>query len=347
MFNLCIYIFCLIFLIFSSIVKSKYLKRLSIIMSLLLIIFLFCNSTKAIDSINYEFTFNNSMYITDRLFFLFTSFIKNSFDDYRVYRGIIGIISMLPIIYISLKEGNSKCLCFVLAMFMLFPMFQNIVALRNSLAAVIIIFAFYYLLKNDATLGNFIVITSFIIIAAQIHSNMYLYLPILLVYYLIMKTKIKYIYIMIFSFIISLVIRTNFILNIINLLIPVTKQTYIISMNDIGYGFILTIIWQLAYFIILKSSMKKLNVSHCANKFDNNIYNFNKALLCIIPLYMINVLFFRIVRNVLIFTYILVYKSNVACSLNKRKEMSLLFILNILLLFVEASGYASLISILF
>ena len=347
MLNLFIYILCLTLLFLSIIIKSNNLKNSSICLSLTFIIYLFYSSINAIDSTNYIFTFDNPIYLNNKLFYYFTSMIKYTINDYKVYRALIGVISLLPIVCISLKEGGKRCLCFVLMLYMIFPMFQNIVALRNTLASSIVLLGLYWLFKHKDSIGNYILVSLVIVVSAQIHSNMYLYLIVFFIYMLLVKTRISYLKILIFVSMIACLIRFDFMINIINHFIPFGKRMYLIDVNKLGIGFILTIVWQVGYFFLLKKATKGLENKNLINDDNIKIYNFNKALLCIIPLYMINVLFFRMVRNIIIFEYIIIYKNSKARCIHKDYYVFILILLNIVLMIFEASGLISFISIIF
>ena len=327
------------------------LSRVCIVLLITVSILLYYSSVNAIDSSNYEtrFLLVDNLSITVDVFFTeFIKFVKLFTDDYQVFRGIIGAISLVPMLFL-LKEKSASEMnkpLFIL-LCLLYPFFQSIVALRFTMASSIAVLALYLYFKSRQTkLGVFMTAIA-LVISASIHDSSILYL-VLFGFFIVYKKgrKKRNVFIMLLGadFILIILLRMGWILNIVNALMGETNSFYLEIMQGAGIGFLIPAFLHLVFvFTFNRTISGEISTGH-SDEVDLDIMTLNYCSLILIPLYSINVLSFRVFRGMLLLDFFVISRH----YYDKKKNLTILvvIILEVTCMLFDASGIQSLLSIL-
>ena len=337
---------------------DKFLPKICVMLFIVFTIHIFYSSVNAIDSINYEtrFKYVDTLTISeDFLFSYFIKFIKFFIDDYQIFRGLIGCLYLIPILLIIRRETRDKLnIPLFLLMCLLYPYFQSIVALRFTMASVIVVSALYlYINSNQNKLKTIATIIT-IIISSLIHDTSIIYLLVFimfLVYKKVSDKKIITIFLILIDGGIILSLRNGNISGVVNAIIGEANSFYLKIMETAGVGFLISIFLQAAFlYLFFKiSSIEKYKCEYAQNVMEQkqvrqDVIILNYCSLIFIPLYTINVITFRLFRGLLILDYLEISKN----YKNKNKDALLLgiLILEVICMMFDASGIESIISII-
>ena len=231
--------------------------------------------------------------------------------EYRHYIIIISLIGLL-LIFKTIKTYTNN-IAFVLALYFLFPFIIDVVQARNFLTMSIVLYATHYLIqeKRRGTL-KFVIL---VLLASTIHYSALFYLLFLLVKKRSLRS-LTLLSLLVTS--IGLILSyTNLIPLLVKQFIPPEKVHHWFS-NRFNWGILIAIlIYAFSYFFIYYAYLKiksktetegQLAVNDTSNnnlRFARAVYKINMVLLMAFPLYVFNMIFFRLYRNILILNFIL------------------------------------------
>lgn len=328
---------------------TRALNRFLILLTLTFTLYLYYWSTNAIDSASYLTSFGyvgSLKFTTDILYYGFVAIVKRIGGDYQVLRLVIGAFYLLPIMWIAKTKKESLNVPLFILLSLLFPFFQNMVALKNTLAATVSVFAFWiYFDSNKRPLVVWITY-ALLFVASLFHDTAIVYILIFSLMLLMRKiSDLRRSYYMLFgvAVILIIVIRSGIATNVLSRLAGETNQAYISRIGSIGYGFLLITMLQILVFVLFYKKVRNNEIENGPDELSNSIMLLFYATIVLIPLYSINVLFFRLFRNIMVFGY-LIYSNN---GRKNRRGILLLVILLIILMLYDANGIGTIQSILF
>lgn len=249
------------------------------------------------------------------------------------YKHLLIVLSFsgLLLIYKTIKLHTENA-AFVLALFFLYPFIKDVVQIRNFLIMSMILYATQFIIfeQKRGTL-KFVII---VLLTTTIHFSS-------IVYLLLLFSRQKNVNsVTIFSIFITLLglllVFTNIIQNIAGIFFPFEKVNHWFS-TKFNYGVIIAVlIYAVNLFLIFYVYKKiKINTTIKNSKINKNliftiaVYKINIILLLLFPLYMFNMIFFRLYRNMFILNYI-VY--SIGLSYIKLKSIeTIVFIFSIVL----------------
>lgn len=232
------------------------------------------------------------------------------------YKTFIMIYSILPIIIIgkSIKKYTNNT-NFVLGCYFIFPFLIDVVQIRHFMAMAIITYAFQFLLTdNKKDIIKYILLN---VVAIGFHSSAIVYLLFILAKK-VNNRRIK-IGVIICVVILSIVIQTNLLPNILEKFLPTNKvEIYFISDRwrpeikiSIRYMIIQTTITVFMFIIYNYWKKHSLNMDkdeewNKRNNIITYVYKINIILMIILPLYLYSTQLVRIIRGILLLNYIAV-----------------------------------------
>lgn len=280
---------------------------------------------------------------------LFYKIISNLFYDngfsYEQFRLIYSLTGFL-LIYLAIKRiVPDSTRIWVLCLYLLYPFIEDVPQARNFLAMSLLTYGTVILSQeNKWSSIKYIIL---LLIATGFHSISIVYLPLVLIKYIIDdKKRIKYFYIItiiiffivvVFSPIIEIVIE-----KMVHLDFNIAKKILVYNSNRARYGFILFWSIQIINILLTKISFNlvssseyyidKLNDNYNSYKYVRLIYYINIFMLLCFPLLKIQITFFRIVRNLFILnamSYAIAIKVPVRSKKARRLKYVLFFLVNI------------------
>jgi hypothetical protein len=263
------------------------------------------------NTVNPDLISYNNIYYGDNLsieygFVLLTSIGRYFNLKYETFVFIISFLSLVLVFY-SIKL-YTKNINFVIAFYMIYPFVIETVQFRNLIASSVLIFSLKYLLRDG--FKNKIKYLILILIAGSLHQLFYLYIIFLLIK---LKNKKKVIIsLIIVVIVISLIIFLN------GNQVPFLNQLTIISEGKLEryfsiplrYGFLVN--WSINSIYVLLIYLSKLFMEKYNDSYNKNEINFyvlsifwiNVLTILFFPLYMLNVNFYRLYRNISLINYI-------------------------------------------
>lgn len=327
------------------------LTRTAIVYGVVLTLFLYYTSIKAIDSSNYQasFTYLGSVdYTTDRLYYAFAKTIKDLGGDYQFLRLCIGIISLIPVLILIKKESGRMNVPLFFLFSMVFPYFQNMVSLRNTIASTVVVIAFLIYFMHNKKMIATVLTYVLLFIASLFHDTSIVYV-LLFSLMLIMKriSHMKRNYWLLFgvAILMIIIIRMGIATTLLNSIVGETNASYIARLDKIGYGFLIITAIQLIFMFIVQRSEREREFIDGADPLNNDVMLLFYSTIILIPLYSINVLFFRLFRNIMIFGYLICAKNYWVTKGGKNRALVMLLVLFVLMLY-DANGVGTLKSIL-
>lgn len=258
--------------------------------------------------------YSNANAITNNMEIGYISLIKTANFIGLSYEFFLLIISLFGFLLIhSTVKKYTENYNYIYILYFIFPYFFDIVQIRNFLIMAIFIYSTKYIFSNSRI--KYCII---ILLAGLIHISAFLYLPMLLIQ---VKKKNNLIRLIVFfSFIFSLIIITNNknipLLNEIILLLKINKINYYLTTKT-NYGFILFWILQILSFIVIYISKRvyrkyesKEFISNNNRNIINVIYWINIIAFIYFPIYLINVNFTRLMRNIVPLNYLAIIITN-------------------------------------
>ncbi|MCD8052477.1 MAG: EpsG family protein [Lachnospiraceae bacterium] len=335
------------------------LTNISVLLFAIFSIYIFYTSVNAIDSVNYEtkFEYINTLSVSvDYLFTAFIKFVKKFTDDYQIFRGIIGCIYLVPIFLILKREKKSDFnIPLFLMLCLIFPFFQNIVALRYTMASAIAVSAMYLYLKSNQSRKAAAGVVVAILVSSMIHDVTIIYLIIFALFLLYKRISDKTI--MTFSLmgldvVLIILLRTDVLSGLLNSLIGDTNTFYLGIMESAGIGFVISIFLHVCFVLLIQTAIQRNNngennideSDYLAKSIDEDIMLLNYCSFILIPMYAVNVLSFRLFRGMLVLDFLEVSK----CYNEKNKDIALfeIIILEVICMLFDANGIESIISVI-
>lgn len=351
---ICLFYLMVFFLFLYSIIKIRKRSFFFDVLFIAIVSFIFYISTNSIDSGSYELFFRDTNILSlskDAGFVLFINLCKIFTQDYAIFRMIVGLLSAIVIVFIvNGLTINWKSKYLVYATYLIYPFIQGVIALRMTLAINFILLGFYFYFKSKKKRIDKIILLVSVLIAAQFHSLCYIFIFILIIYFFVKKTK--YYFILFFGILIAIIFLKFYsasLFNMISMFLSTSDSfskynLYTSSIEGLGIGFIIPIFVQLIELLFLYVSFKYSKKT--SNIINNEIFKLNLALLFLSPFYIINTLFLRLYRSVLVFNYITISDNIKKEKINFQLVFTILYIIfNIALLLWDADGYNSIISI--
>lgn len=193
---------------------------------------------------------------------------------------------------------------FVIGLYFIYPFFLDVVNIRNYLAMTIIIYSFRYLVEKKKLKFIF-----WVILASSIHLTAWLYLPFLI----IDKIKIGRKEMVYFT---GVCMTAAFFIRFLGVFssIPIVRVTkiadYLVNRGT-GFGFLIAWFCQGMNFIFLIRLTNKIRKYSSLSEIEERtvylVRKINVYMIILLPMYMINILFERLHRNIFILNYIVFY----------------------------------------
>lgn len=288
-------------------------------LTLVFIGILFVGESTNPDLINYIRYYNNAPYSEYSLTngievgFLFICKLGNTFgmDFFQLKFWIFILCSIL--VWRTLKK---YCLNYnlLLAFYMTYAMFLDIVQIRNFIALSLFIFAFPYLMHKRRGILKYTII---IIVAALFHSSAILYLIFLIVCFENRRVIIGTCITISIVFVILVIANNNnipFAQHLLEYTDGARVQRYL-SLK-INWGYLFVIFLQTLNFIMVFFARKFLLMKESIKNdpiklgFVNTLYYVNCLIFVLTPLFIISIHFYRIPRNMLILNLVLICMTN-------------------------------------
>jgi len=334
----------------NTIELSQGISQIEIISFVIFTVYIFGRSVNAIDALNYQTLFEHigsRTFSADILFVYIIKLVKLFTEDYQVFRAIIGIVYLTPICVMIHREKKRINVPLFLLLCMLFPYFQSIVALRNTMSTAVCVLAIYLYFNSKKKTSAKLTTGILLMIATFIHDTNILYLVLFLLYLLVSKIKNK---VSIFCLLLGidifliLIMRMGWVNSFLNLIVGRSNIQYIFAMKDARVGFLINVFFQIVFSYFLFLTVKAIQQDEMGNGVISDILILNYCAAIFIPLYSINVLFFRMYRGILIFNFwawAYRYKYH-------KKDLLLvgIIVLEIICMLYDANGVGSLVSIL-
>ncbi|MGD9994150.1 MAG: EpsG family protein [Salinivirgaceae bacterium] len=256
---------------------------------------------------------------------LYKLFIALGFE-YRHFLIFISFIGIFLISRIVKKFSLNTNLVYVL--YFIFPFVIDVVQVRNFLSMALFLYSINYLVDNSKYSSlKYIIIVLFI---SSLHYSAIFYLSLLLVKYKDVK------FLIIFAFLVLILglflVYTDFLYYTVLKFVPQYKVDHWFA-NKLNWGILVAaIIYLINLFIVYYSYYKiRYSINDEDSFFNSKIlrfseiaYKINILMLILFPLYIFNMIFFRLNRNIYIINYIL-FINNFALMQSKRNER-LLFV---------------------
>ena len=235
----------------------------------------------------------------------------------------------LSLIMITVRKYTDKPQ-FALILYFIYPYLLDIIQVRQFLAMSIIVFCLRYLEKNTITENIKYIIG--VLIACSIHYLSLIFLPLFIIKNL--KTKQLYIIVFVAIAVSFYFVNDTFIQKAILSYIPFIQYKENYFLHRARMGFLVVFAIQSIIFGAVYYSKKFLEKHGNKEIFISIVYKINVYLFILFPLEMINVIFFRAYRIIMVPNYILF--SLVFLELGKRSKVQFLAIIIILvsLLFI-------------
>lgn len=246
------------------------------------------------------------------------------------FKVVITLLAFV-LLYKSILVYTSN-IAFVLALYMIFPFLLDVVQLKTFLSMTIVIYSLRYLINTDRK--SVIKYIGLILIASSVHYLSLFYLFLLLVHFNKTKLLIKNVAIITILFI--LFSYSGFIKYILAFVLPIAKVNYWFEPKT-GLGIVIVValhsyITFLVHYVHYKF-YNQLKIDRYKLIFSGLVVKINVIMWLIFPLYIFNMVFFRIYRNLFILFFIL-FGMFIYDKLFSKKDRFIFSLL--LLLFVSA-----------
>lgn len=330
---------------------NPFMTKATIVVGIIYTLYLYYSSINAIDSASYQAHLGlvGSLQFTDDIaYYSFVRLVRDIWNDYKILRLIIGCIFILPFLLIIKieKERLNHSLFFLLLL--MYPYFQNMISLKNTIADSISVLSFLVYFKFKKKWISIPLTYFILILSAMFHDTAIVYV-LLFTLMLIMKriANLRRNYYLLFGvvFVMILVIRTGSANNFLMRLAGEQNVSYISRIGSVGFGFIIMMLLQIFFFYNVYYFIKQAEIERGANPFYNDIMLLFYSTLILIPLYSINVLFFRLFRNIMIFGYV-ISSENMNLNNNCRNRAKFMILIALILMLYDANGIGSIQSIL-
>lgn len=230
------------------------------------------------------------------------------------YNGFLLITTLISFYFIDStvsKYCHNRHL--VYSMYMIYPFFLDAVQIKHFLASSIIIYCVRYLEENS--FKNNIKYVIFVLLASTIHIASIFFLPVIFIIRKDIYTIFKYSILIVLAFI--FLSNIGVIENVSKLIMGGRVDSYFD--NRPRFGWILMYTNQLVniciVFILKRKIYNLYSLDSKEARIADIVCKINTYLIILFPLYLINMVFDRILRMTMILTYILIsitfFKSNI------------------------------------
>jgi len=242
------------------------------------------------------------------------------------YHHFLMIVSLIGIYLITdtVKKYTDKP-HLVYTLYFIHPFLLDIVQVKHFLAMAIIVYCFRYL-EQEGSKNNIKFIVG-VLIASSIHAISILFLPLLFIKKMRIKTLVLSVAIVL---LIGIPIAYTDILQIIASKILNIQRVEIYFLNRARFGFFIQFFIQGTILLIVHYSRKILQKRRECNRYVDLIYRTNLYLIVLFPFYIINGTFERGFRMIMILNYILFSK---LFSTSKKREKIVILILIFIFVF--------------
>jgi len=334
-----------------EIISKKTIGRLLPIGFVIYLILLMGGNTNNPDTEIYNNIYYNSEFFSKDMGFgllvrVFHECIGVQFDVFKLIVSILGIF----LIHLTAKKYVKNISCFYILYF-IYPFLMDVIQVRNFLAMSIFIYAVPWLTSNERK--DIVKYVIAIAIAATIQKTALVYLPIIFIRKAYNKKHIKYILIILVVTSFFIGINKNVVAVFSNILLDNFADSLIgvsgfLEINT-KYGWIIQWATQISNFALISWSRKLLanNRQLCdpskkllANSYEKTyklidiVYWINIYSFLFIPLYVVNINFYRIMRNIMPLNSMVYCISGKVILENKsenQKVVKLLYIVGVIL----------------
>lgn len=284
--------------------KSKILSFLSYF----LIIALMSLNTKGPDIGNYLYDYNanvsGQVLIPDKgynlLRYSFSNFLKVDFFTFHIFVAFICIALIRSTVLYAKANEN-----LVIGLFMSYLFFMDTIQMRNFIAEAIFIFAVRFLFV-DKKLNTLKYILS-IAIAFLFHKTALIYLILVICKLKHRKPVIKIWFILsIAAFVFFMVSRSSLrgLIDLITKLLNLKSSYNFTETRFASIPIVALYFTELLVLVYYRNKIKNRNISSVEIKYLNCVIEIQMLLAISLPLLLLNIIFYRIIRNLMIIKYI-------------------------------------------
>lgn len=258
------------------------------------------------DLINYESIYNGNDLNIEKGFKFIIQLSKHFNIDFKLFICIISLICLF-LIFSTVSKFTTN-INYVIALYIIYPFVFDVIQLRNFIAMSIIIFSIRFLFKND--IKNKIYYVICVCLAASIHKLMLVYIIFL---FINLKNKNRLIKVMIVftMFFCALIFLNGNAISFLNKVMPLSEEKYnYYFSNKLRYGFLIYWSFSLLYLLLVYISRKRVKYNWGSTekysdslRFVDLVFWINVLSVTFFPLYMLNIDFYRLFRNLSILNY--------------------------------------------
>ena len=297
-------------------VTHQKLKNFLPIITIIYLVVLMGGNISNPDTIIYYNIYNSSEFFSkDFGFGLLVRVCKNglgmNIDMFRMTIAIIGFLLMANTVNQFVKNTMSYYL-----LYFLYPFMMDVVQMRNFLVMCILMFSIRYLL--DRSKKGIVKYVMFVLIAATIQKTALIYLPLVFIHKIDRKKLTRGLIAILATLSMLVGLSNGMVTQIGNILLSTVADSLSGSSGfltrNTNYGWI--ILWgtQICNFALVYWSQKLINRSEnycvyrpnklkCSYEFTcafvDIVFWINIYMFCFCPLYVLNVNFYRIMRNIM------------------------------------------------
>jgi hypothetical protein len=294
---------------------------------------------------NYEIYYYNygNVFAPDIGFRFVNIFFRTLGFSYNLYRLMVSILGFYFIYLAARKYAYNSFLVFIL--FAIYPFLLDVVQIRNFLMYSIVAYAIIFL-EEKKYLKYFF----WIVIASSIHVSAIIYLPIVI--FSNLKKNIFLKAYLLFFIIIGIFIGLNRDLlesittTIFNFLLQFGNRFESYSSIKTRFGYLLYWLIHLSIFLVLRWSKKivfsdTFLISKKNKNYVQLVYNLNLYVMLFLPLYVLEITYFRFTRNILFLNYIVFSLAFSSIKNNLSKKIlfiTIVFVLSFVYFYVSIYG---------
>lgn len=292
-------------------IEQKYYNRIknsTRVFSALLLVFMIIivvQNRENPDYVNYKWIYESGMQVETGWKYLEELAIREGLQ-YDEFKSIVVVISYVILFYGLVKLDVNENI--ILAIYAFYPFAMDAIQLRNFLAMTLVLYAYHFIIRNDKK-GKLLFL-GLVLIASTIQSVFPIYLVLLLVNHKKFNSvRNKLIGVLVIcSFIVLVIVKmVPGLVNDIGLLLFESrsdKVDYYVQ-NNVGFGFIIFGVMHTLFTLSMYYCGKSKGLlSDKERVLVNSVFWSDLLLLCMLPLLIINIEFYRIYRNMCLLNYI-------------------------------------------
>lgn len=333
--------YCILLIINYLFALFRKQSKIVSVVSVAFIGFLFVGNSSNPDLLNYIRYYENVIYsgfqsenILEVGYWLINKLANYIGLDFFQFKLVIFIVCSLLIRRTVIRYCMNYNL--LVAFYMTYAMFMDIIQIRNFIALSLFIFAFPYLLDGTKNIKRYLLIIAF---ATLIHSSAVIYFIFLLIRLKNRKLLIRmgtFLSVLFVLFILANNNKMPFAELLLSSISDARFERYLTAQTR--WGFLIPLFLQIINFVMVSFLRKHLLMKEQIQNekkwhdFINSVYFANSLLFIITPLFMMTITFYRIPRNMIILNLMLASIGNQVFKVDgKWRWMAiLLMIINIL-----------------